>query len=204
MNTLSDTEKRIGSLMARISAACIFLSFGVQVALGDPGSPGYDSGTGGIVAILNYAQAFSFLFVLAFSLKLFNAQEKPYFRVVIQAFFAVIAINMVNSFNATGYSNNDGTLFTPDQIQILQNINAWGWNILAAIAVLCVLSANNGELPTYGVYAGWGGSILILVFSFGSIFGLLPQGAFIVIALLGGVVLFPAFIFSFSSAFSKA
>ena len=162
MNTLSDTEKRIGSLMARISAACIFLSFGVQVALGDPGNPGYDSGTGGIVAILNYLQAFSFLFVLAFSLKLFNAQEKPYFRVVIQAFFAVIAINMVNSFNATGYSNNDGTLFTPDQIQILQNINAWGWNILAGIAVLCVLSANNGQLPTYGVYAGWGGSILIL------------------------------------------
>ncbi len=86
MNTLSDSEKRIGSLMARISAACIFLSFGVQVALGDPGSAGYDSATGGIVATLNYAQAFSFLFVLAFSLKLFNADEHAYFRVVTQAF----------------------------------------------------------------------------------------------------------------------
>ena len=204
MNTLSDSEKRIGSLMARVSAACIFLSFAVQVALGDPGSPGYDSATGGIVAILNYAQAFSFLFVLAFSLKLFNAEDKPYFRVVIQAFFAVIAINMVNSFNATGYFNNDGTLFTVDQIQILQNINAWGWNLLAGIAVICVLTVNNGELPTYGVYSGWGGSILILVFSLGSIFGLLPEGAFILIAVLGGVILFPAFIFSFSSAFSKA
>ena len=122
----------------------------------------------------------------------------------IQAFFAVIAINMVNSFNATGYFNNDGTLFTVDQIQILQNINAWGWNLLAGIAVICVLTVNNGELPTYGVYSGWGGSILILVFSLGSIFGLLPEGAFILIAVLGGVILFPAFIFSFSSAFSKA
>ena len=112
MNTLSDSEKRIGSLMARISAACIFLSFGVQVALGDPGSAGYDSATGGIVATLNYAQAFSFLFVLAFSLKLFNAEENAYFRVVTQAFFVVIAINMVNSFNATGYFNNEGTIFT--------------------------------------------------------------------------------------------
>ena len=64
MNTLSDSEKRIGSLMARISAACIFLSFGVQVALGDPGSAGYDSATGGIVATLNYAQAFSFCLYL--------------------------------------------------------------------------------------------------------------------------------------------
>ena len=50
--------------MARISAACIFLSFGVQVALGDPGSAGYDSTTGGIVATLNYAQVF-FFFVCA-------------------------------------------------------------------------------------------------------------------------------------------
>ncbi len=187
MNTLSDSEKRIGSLMARISAACIFLSFGVQVALGDP-----------------YAQAFSFLFVLAFSLKLFNAEENAYFRVVTQAFFVVIAINMVNSFNATGYFNNEGTIFTPDQIQILQNVNAWGWNLLAGIVVLCVLSVNEGQLPSYGVYAGWGGAVLILVFSIGSIFGLLPDGAFILIAVLGGVVLFPAFIFSFSSAFSKA
>ena len=81
-----------------------------------------------------------------------------------------------------------------DQIQILQNVNAWGWNLLAGITVLCVLSVNKDQLPSYGVYAGWGGSILILVFSFGSIFGLLPQGAFIVIALLGGVILFPAFI----------
>ena len=176
MNTLSDNEKRIGSLMARISAACIFLSFGVQVALGDPGSAGYDSATGGVVATLNYAQAF----------------------------FVVIAINMVNSFNATGYFNNEGTIFTPDQIQILQNVNAWGWNLLAGIVVLCVLSVNEGQLPSYGVYAGWGGAVLILVFSIGSIFGLLPDGAFILIAVLGGVVLFPAFIFSFSSAFSKA
>ena len=204
MNTLSDSEKRIGGLMARISAACIFLSFGVQVALGDPGTAGYDSATGGIVATLNYAQAFSFLFVLAFSLKLFNAEENAYFRVVTQAFFVVIAINMVNSFNATGYFNNEGTIFTPDQIQILQNVNAWGWNLLAGIAVLCVLSVNEDQLPTYGVYAGWGGAILILAFSIGSIFGLLPEGAFILIAVLGGVVLFPAFIFSFSSAFSKA
>ncbi len=204
MTTLSDHEKRIGSLMARISAACIFLSFGVQVALGDPGSAGYDSATGGIVATLNYAQAFSFLFVLAFSLKLFNAEENAYFRVVTQAFFVVIAINMVNSFNATGYFNNEGTIFTPDQIQILQNVNAWGWNLLAGIVVLCVLSVNEGQLPSYGVYAGWGGAVLILVFSIGSIFGLLPEGAFILIAVLGGVVLFPAFIFSFSSAFSKA
>ena len=82
MNTLSDSEKRIGSLMARISAACIFLSFGVQVALGDPGSAGYDSATGGIVATLNYAQAFSFLFVLAFSLKLFNAEENAYLELL--------------------------------------------------------------------------------------------------------------------------
>ena len=204
MNTLSDSEKRIGSLMARISAACIFLSFGVQVALGDPGSAGYDSATGGIVATLNYAQAFSFLFVLAFSLKLFNAEENAYFRVVTQAFIVVLAINMVNSFNATGYFNNEGTIFTPDQIQILQNVNAWGWNLLAGIVVLCVLSVNEGQLPSYGVYAGWGGAVLILVFSIGSIFGLLPEGAFILIAVLGGVVLFPAFIFSFSSAFSKA
>ena len=78
MNTLSDSEKRIGSLMARISAACIFLSFGVQVALGDPGSAGYDSATGGIVATLNYAQAFSFLFVLAFSLKLILPPVTPH------------------------------------------------------------------------------------------------------------------------------
>ena len=67
-----------------------------------------------------------------------------------------------------------------------------------------VLSVNEDQLPTYGVYAGWGGAILILAFSIGSIFGLLPEGAFILIAVLGGVVLFPAFIFSFSSAFSKA
>ena len=66
MNTLSDNEKRLGSLMARISAACIFLSFGVQVALGDPGSAGYDSTTGGIVATLNYAQAFLFCLCLHF------------------------------------------------------------------------------------------------------------------------------------------
>ena len=115
--------------------------------------------------------------------------------------FAVIAINMVNSFNATGYSNDKPFHSRSNtDCKILMH----GVNILAGIAVLCVLSANNGQLPTYGVYAGWGGSILILVFSFGSIFGLLPQGAFIVIALLGGVILFPAFIFSFSSAFSKA
>ncbi len=81
----------------------------------------------------------------------------------------------------------------------MHGVELTSWNV-----VLCVLSVNDGQLPTYGVYAGWGGATLILVFSIGSIFGLLPDGAFILIAVLGGVILFPAFIFSFSSAFSKA
>ena len=69
---------------------------------------------------------------------------------------------------------------------------------------LTLLGVNSdGLVPSWGVIAGRGAGWLILVAQATSLFGLLPASVFGPIYILGGVVLWPIFVFGLSNAFGQ-
>ena len=75
---------------------------------------------------------------------------------------------------------------------------------MCGLWALTVLKANSfGLLPSWGVIAGRGAGWLILVAQATSLFGVLPASVFAPVYVLGGVILWPIFVFGISNAFGK-
>ena len=51
--------------------------------------------------------------------------------------------------------------------------------------------------------SGQGAAYLVIAVQFGSLFGLVPAAAFVPVFIIGGVVLFPVFVFGISIAFQS-
>ena len=69
---------------------------------------------------------------------------------------------------------------------------------------LSLLSVDDGKLPGWGRSVGYGFVVLVLGAQLGSLFGLVPATLFVPIFVLGGVVLYPAFIISVGDTISKS
>jgi len=52
--------------------------------------------------------------------------------------------------------------------------------------------------------SGQGAAYLVIAVQIGALFGLIPLAAFVPVFILGGVVLFPVFVYGISIAFSGA
>ena len=202
---LTAKEAQLGSLMARIAALGTIVIFAVQALLIGPDQVGYSEQYGAIVDIVSFIQSFGILFTISLTQKLFG-DNNPYFRIVSAILFVAAVIQLTGSLSSTGNANSvfEGVLST-DQVNSVANVGQLVTFILFGIWALCLISADENNLvPSWGRISGQGAAYLVIAVQIGSLFGLIPLSAFVPVFILGGVILFPVFVFGISVAFSSS
>ena len=183
---LSNKEAQIGSNMARIFAIAIVPSFLIQAFALDPTNPGYDSTWGPALSVLNVVTGFALLFVFALTTKLYGDDNNPYVRITGSIAFVTQCIFVQDAFAGPLNENSDNALFTTNEILQTTGTNGPVWALFLGIFTLSVLRSSKVDLlPSWGVNAGYGAAILVIVNGVGSAFGLIPDTANLIILVLG-------------------
>ena len=202
---LTAKEAQLGTLMARIAALGTIVIFAVQALLIGPDQVGYSEQYGAIVDIVSFIQSFGILFTISLTQKLFG-DNNPYFRIVSAILFVAAVIQLTGSLSSTGNANSVfESVLSTDQVNAVANVGQLVTFILFGIWALCLLSADENNLvPSWGRISGQGAAYLVIAVQIGSLFGLIPLSAFVPVFILGGVILFPVFVFGISVAFSSS
>tara|TARA_B100000965_G_scaffold26839_1_gene20010 strand:+ start:469 stop:1086 length:618 start_codon:yes stop_codon:yes gene_type:complete len=200
---LSNKEAQIGVTMARIAALGTVIIFGIQALLIGPDQVGYSSQYGAIVDVVSFVQIFGFLFTIQLTRKLFG-EDNPYFRIVGAILFAAAVVQLTGTLSATANANSVfETVLSTDQTGAVSNVGQTVTFVLYGIWALCLISADERNLvPSWARISGQAAAYLVIAVQFGSLFGLVPAGAFVPVFILGGVILFPVFVFGLSVAFN--
>ena len=202
---LTAKESQLGTLMARIAALGTIVIFAVQALLIGPDQVGYSEQYGAIVDIVSFIQSFGILFTISLTQKLFG-DNNPYFRIVSAILFVAAVIQLTGSLSSTGNANSVfESVLSTDQVNSVANVGQLVTFILFGIWALCLISADENNLvPSWGRISGQGAAYLVIAVQIGSLFGLIPLSAFVPVFILGGVILFPVFVFGISVAFSSS
>ena len=202
---LTAKEAQLGTLMARIAALGTIVIFAVQALLIGPDQVGYSEQYGAIVDIVSFIQSFGILFTISLTQKLFG-DNNPYFRIVSAILFVAAVIQLTGSLSSTGNANSVfESVLSTDQVNSVANVGQLVTFILFGIWALCLISADENSLvPSWGRISGQGAAYLVIAVQIGSLFGLIPLSAFVAVFILGGVILFPVFVFGISVAFSSS
>ena len=202
---LTAKEAQLGTLMARIAALGTSVIFAVQALLIGPDQVGYSEQYGAIVDIVSFIQSFGILFTISLTQKLFG-DNNPYFRIVSAILFVAAVIQLTGSLSSTGNANSVfESVLSTDQVNSVANVGQLVTFILFGIWALCLISADENNLvPSWGRISGQGAAYLVIAVQIGSLFGLIPLSAFVPVFILGGVILFPVFVFGISVAFSSS
>jgi len=110
------------------------------------------------------------------------------------------------SFGAVGQENSIGeTFLTTNQVIDATSAATSAWGVFIGIFGIAVLRSTKANLiPAYANYAGWGGATLVIVSTLGFAYGVLPEVVGFVTLVLGGLVLYPLFIFGLGKAMETA
>ena len=202
---LTAKEAQLGTLMARIAALGTIVIFAVQALLIGPDQVGYSEQYGAIVDIVSFIQSFGILFTISLTQKLFG-DNNPYFKIVSAILFVAAVIQLTGSLSSTGNANSVfESVLSTDQVNSVANVGQLVTFILFGIWALCLISADENNLvPSWGRISGQGAAYLVIAVQIGSLFGLIPLSAFVPVFILGGVILFPVFVFGISVAFSSS
>ena len=202
---LTAKEAQLGTLMARIAALGTIVIFAVQALLIGPDQVGYSEQYGAIVDIVSFIQSFGILFTISLTQKLFG-DNNPYVRIVSAILFVAAVIQLTGSLSSTGNANSVfESVLSTDQVNSVANVGQLVTFILFGIWALCLISADENNLvPSWGRISGQGAAYLVIAVQIGSLFGLIPLSAFVPVFILGGVILFPVFVFGISVAFSSS
>ena len=202
---LTAKEAQLGTLMARIAALGTIVIFAVQALLIGPDEVGYSEQYGAIVDIVSFIQSFGILFTISLTQKLFG-DNNPYLRIVSTILFVAAVIQLTGSLSSTGNANSVfESVLSTDQVNSVANVGQLVTFILFGIWALCLISADENNLvPSWGRISGQGAAYLVIAVQIGSLFGLIPLSAFVPVFILGGVILFPVFVFGISVAFSSS
>ena len=198
---LTSKEAQLGSLMARIAALGTIVVFAVQALLIGPDQIGYSTEYGAIVDIVSFVQTFG----ISLTQKLFG-DNNPYFRIVSAILFVAAVIQLTGSLSSTGNANSVfDSVLSADQANAVANNGQLVTFVLYGIWALCLISADeNNRVPSWGRMSGQGAAYLVIAVQIGALFGLIPLAAFVPVFILGGVILFPVFVYGISIAFSKS
>ena len=202
---LTAKEAQLGTLMARIAALGTIVIFAVQALLIGPDQVGYSEQYGAIVDIVSFIQSCGILFTISLTQKLFG-DNNPYFRIVSAILFVAAVIQLTGSLSSTGNANSVfESVLSTDQVNSVANVGQLVTFILFGIWALCLISADENNLvPSWGRISGQGAAYLVIAVQIGSLFGLIPLSAFVPVFILGGVILFPVFVYGISVAFSSS
>ena len=197
---LTTKEAQLGSLMARIAALGTVVIFAVQALLIGPDQVGYSEQYGAIVDIVSFIQSFGILFTISLTQKLFG-DNNPYFRIVSAILFVAAVIQLTGSLSSTGNANSVfESVLSTDQVNSVANVGQLVTFILFGIWALCLISADENNLvPSWGRLSGQGAAYLVILVQIGALFGLVPINAFVPVFILGGVILFPIFVYGILS-----
>ena len=202
---LSNKEIQIGSSMARIFAFAVIPSFLIQAFALDPGNPGYDATWGPVISLLNVVTGFALLFVFALTTKLFGDENNPYVRITGSIAFVTQCIFVQDALAGPLNENNSDALFTTREILQTTGTNGPVWALFLGIFTLSVLrSSNVNLLPSWGISAGYGAAMLVMVNGVGGAFGLIPDAANLIVLVLGGVILYPATVWALGVSFQNS
>ena len=203
---ITKKEASLGSTMARAFVVLIIVSFGIQAFLIPTDQVGYNETWGPALSAINFVLSFAFLFVLYIGTKLFGGENDPYVNVTGTMAFVAHVVNTMPSFGAIGQENAiQETFLTTNQVIDATSAATSAWGLLIGIFGLAVLRSTKSNLiPSYGIYAGYGGAILVMVSTLGFAYGLLPQIAGLITLILGGLILYPLFIFALGKAMENA
>ena len=201
---LTTKEAQLGSLMARIAALGTVVIFAVQALLIGPDQVGYSQQYGAIVDIVSFIQSFGILFTISLTQKLFG-DNNPYFRIVSAILFVASVIQLTGSLSSTGNANSVfESVLSTDQVNSVANVGQLVTFILFGIWALCLIGADENNLvPSWGRLSGQGAAYLVILVQIGALFGLVPINAFVPVFILGGVILFPIFVYGISVAFNS-
>ncbi len=201
---LTTKEAQLGSLMAKIAALGTVVIFAVQALLIGPDQVGYSEQYGAIVDIVSFIQSFGILFTISLTQKLFG-DNNPYFRIVSAILFVAAVIQLTGSLSSTGNANSVfESVLSTDQVNSVANVGQLVTFILFGIWALCLISADENNLvPSWGRLSGQGAAYLVILVQIGALFGLVPINAFVPVFILGGVILFPIFVYGISVAFNS-
>ena len=199
---LTTKEAQLGNLMARIAALGTVVIFAVQALLIGPDQVGYSQQYGAIVDIVSFIQSFGILFTISLTQKLFG-DNNPYFRIVSAILFVAAVIQLTGSLSSTGNAKSVfESVLSTDQVNSVANVGQLVTFILFGIWALCLISADENNLvPSWGRLSGQGAAYLVILVQIGALFGLVPINAFVPVFILGGVILFPIFVYGISVAF---
>ena len=202
---LSNKEVQIGSSMAKIFAFAVIPSFLIQAFALDPANPGYDATWGPVISVLNVVTGFALLFVFALTTKLFGDDNNPYVRITGSIAFVTQCIFVQDALAGPLNENNSDALFTTREILQTTGTNGPVWALFLGSFTLSVLrSSNVNLLPGWGVGAGYGAAILVMVNGVGGAFGLIPDAANLIVLVLGGVILYPATVWALGVSFQNS
>ena len=203
---ISKEEARIGTIMSNLFVGLILINFGIQIFVLGPDQVGYDPTWGPVLSLSGFALGFSLLFVCYITTKLFGGPENPYVTIAGSIAFVAQVVQTIGSFGQVNAYNNDDAFLSANEIGNAIGGVSSGWGVTIGIFGLVALrTAKSVELiPSYGRFAGYGGATLILVSTLGFALGVLPDTLGIVVSALGGLLLYPMFIFSLGKAFTNS
>ena len=114
--------------------------------------------------------------------------------------FEIIQIKEINEQLLNGLS----PIFNGSEVGSIAGVGTFVSFIIYGIWALSVINCDEENLlSSWGKKAGQGAAYLIFVVQAGSFFGFIPAGAFVAVFVLGGVVLYPLFVYSISNAFAS-
>tara|TARA_B100000925_G_scaffold227037_1_gene175542 strand:+ start:490 stop:1110 length:621 start_codon:yes stop_codon:yes gene_type:complete len=203
---ISREEARLGTLMANLFVVLLLVNFGIQIFVLGPDQVGYNQTWGPLLSATGFAVGFAFLFVIFLGTKLFGGEDNPYVNITGSIAFVAQAVNTIPAFAGVAQENDADAFLTTNQVlDATSGVNS-GWGVMIGIFGLVVIRSSLSKqlIPNYGIFAGYGGATLILVSTLGFAYGVLPEALGIVVSVLGGLLLYPLFIFSLGKAFTNS
>ena len=204
---ITTSEARLGRNMAILVVATAILQLLIGFVLIGPDTEGYSNDWGLLNGVVTFANSFGQVAVLIFAMKLFDMDNNPLLRLLgtIAIIGTTISTTIAISPAAHAAGGFTGTSFTPTQILDMDGAITYGtWFVFPVWVLLVSLQERGGNvLPSWGSLAGIGASILILVVNLGFLFSLLPETIIPFVWIVGGVILYPTFVFGMSRAFAS-
>ena len=202
---ITSAEAQLGKNMAILAAITTVVSFFIGAILIGPGFSGFHPQWSPINNIVGFFQGIGHVFTIGLCMKLFGADDKPNLRIISSIVFIGATMQLVYSLAPTANSNSvfDPTL-SASQVSAIAGTGNFVIFILYALWALTVVSSDGESLlPSWASMSARGAAFLIIVAQALSLFGLIPATLWAPIFILGGVVLWPIFVFGLSNAFGQ-
>ena len=204
---ITAAEARLGRNMAILVVATAILQLLIGFVLIGPDTEGYSNDWGLLNGVVTFANSFGQVAVLIFAMKLFDMDNNPLLRLLGTIAIVGTTISTIIAISPAAHAAGGftGTSFTPTQILDMDGAITYGtWFVFPVWVLLVSLQERGGNvLPSWGSLAGIGASILILAVNLGFLFSLLPETIIPFVWIVGGVILYPTFVFGMSRAFAS-